>query len=401
MTDFGLDSCGAIGAAVQDDDRIVLLAACFPPPRHTEVITIARFSADGAIDQTFGDGGIVARDIVTDPRCGSPNGCGQDATGFAVQPDGAIVVAGLTFFPGAPDVLQPGLLFVARLTPSGAADPSFGGTGIVFIAPVTGAGLQELQEPANVVVQADGSIVVGVTIPGTIGDEQEPTRSPAFGLVRLRRNGSLDPEFGNRGIGRFPPYPDPSVAPEVRAIALQPDGRIVAAGGLFFFDSSSPWLSRFTDSGMPDLTFGDAGSVAPVAGAEVNSYSNVAVQDDGGIVAVGDARELRRYLPTGLPDITFGDAGRVSLGGLEPRALVLSRDGRILVGSRSGDIERYERVGVHDESFGQNGGVHSPFQVWWLGLQASGRIIAAGPAPKTTGAPTSYQVVLGRYFAGD
>jgi uncharacterized delta-60 repeat protein len=113
----------------------------------------------------------------------------------------------------------------------------------------------------------------------------------------LLRAGSLDPTFGSKGV--VTDGPDGGI----NGIAVQPDGKIVVAGG------SS--LARYLPSGSPDPSFGNGGHVELTAlGA-----SRVALQPDGKIVVAGSASPdfvVARYNPDGSPDTSFGTDGVVA-----------------------------------------------------------------------------------------
>jgi uncharacterized delta-60 repeat protein len=82
----------------------------------TDRVALARFDANGALDPTFGSGGMVTTAI------GSGNAA---AKGVIVEPDGNLVIAGHAVVGGDRDVL------VARYDANGTLDPTFGTGGIV------------------------------------------------------------------------------------------------------------------------------------------------------------------------------------------------------------------------------------------------------------------------------
>ena len=165
-------------------------------------------------------------------------------------------------------------------------------------------------------------------------------------LARYNSDGSLDQSFGSNGTASHRElYPSD--------VAVQPNGRIVVAGRYLF---------RYLPDGSPDPSFGDNGRTA--AGAS-SSWSQIAVQPDGKIDAVG-FREgghgmLARYLPDGSPDSSFGTGGVTESAGFE-YSLVLQSDGKIVVGGtdaastatqpRSLTLARYLSGGRPDATFG-------------------------------------------------
>src|SRR5678815_3391148 len=214
---------------------------------------------------------------------------------MCIRDSGKLVVVGQTYqnndFSGEDFV-------VARYNPDGTLDNTFGSRGRVR---TDFPGLAAV--PSSVVIQSDGKIVVaGGAFPlfTFLGN---------FELVRYNPNGSLDTSFGDGGIvTTF--FPQGSYAFDV---ALQSDGKIVAAGTVFVaFDpgemSDTDFaLARYNPDGTADTTFGSGGQVmTDFVGMEDDAFS-ILIQPDGMIVAVGSANDsatnydfaLARYLSNG------------------------------------------------------------------------------------------------------
>ena len=122
---------------------------------------------------------------------------------MALQPDGKIVAAGDTWLNGSP------VFALARYNPTGSLDASFDGDGVAT-TPIGGF-------PDAVAVQPDGKIVAaGATYGSTF----------RFALIRYNPDGSLDSSFD--GDGTVTTAIDASSGSA--ALALQPDGKILAAG---------------------------------------------------------------------------------------------------------------------------------------------------------------------------
>ena len=175
--------------------------------------------------------------------------------------------------------------------------------------------------------------------------------------------GVLDPSFGT-GSGEVTTPIGTSAGAD--AIVVQPDGKIVAAGGVVQSDSSQDFaLARYEPDGTLDPTFGSAGIVQSPAG----TASAVALQPDGKIVAAGTASNqirVARYNPDGSLDQSFGSGGVVTTAagafGSDAKALVLQPDGKIVVGGDSSDgsatqfaLIRYDANGSLDATFGSGG----------------------------------------------
>jgi uncharacterized delta-60 repeat protein len=126
-------------------------------------------------------------------------------------------------------------------------------------------------------IQADGKIIVGGFV------ENGSSRDGV--LVRVNADGTLDPSFGVRGLV----LSDFGGRNFASAVAILSDGRFVVGGA----DDLPPYydfaLARYNGDGMLDVTFSGDGAVLTEFGN--NSWINaVAVQPDGKIVAVGYAR---------------------------------------------------------------------------------------------------------------
>lgn len=123
-------------------------------------------------------------------------------------------------------------------------------------------------------VQDDGKIVAaGRSTTGGAGD---------FALARYEADGSLDPGFGTGGLVTT----DFGGDDFARALVLQDDGKLVAAGGSF--DGSDFALARYEADGSLDPTFGTGGLVTTDFGGDDEAFALV-LQEDGRLVAAGDA----------------------------------------------------------------------------------------------------------------
>jgi uncharacterized delta-60 repeat protein len=213
--------------------------------------------------------------------------------------------------------------------------------------------------------------------------------------VRLEPNGSVDSGFGSGGMVTTAVGTNSAA----RAVAIQPGGKIVAAGYPGFA------AARYESDGSLDATFGSTGIVTTAA----ESYAGwaLALQPDGKIVVAGGDNHdqgfgLARYLPSGALDPTFGSGGetRTELGWSSwPSGVVLQPDGKIVVAGQTtlGAIQvfalaRYDREGVLDPGFGKAGVVVSDLSTsphivsggaLAVALQADGKIVAGGAVTQT------------------
>jgi uncharacterized delta-60 repeat protein len=263
-----------------------------------------------------------------------------------------------------------------------------------------------------------------------------PGTATDFVVARFMSDGTLDLTFDGVGFAVtsfLQSGPGGSLFDQCNAVALQADGMIVSAG---FTNENGPAhvaLTRHTASGQPDTLFGVGGKVDINAAATSNGNSEaraLAVQPDGKLLVAGYAfgpgnSELlvMRLNSDGTPDNTFGTGGitRTPVGTGEDmaNAMVLQPDGRIVIagstivadGRRDFVVARYMTNGVLDPSFGTGGLVTTPVGpsddvANALTLMPWGRLVAAGSARISTGgsgtdlALVSYNTdgSLDRYF---
>jgi uncharacterized delta-60 repeat protein len=306
----------------------------------------------------------------------------------------------------------------ARGPSSGDLDPTFGTSGRVVLSPNVAPGA------TDVVVQPDGKIVLAASA------YARRTRTADFLAARLRRGGALDRSFGTAGIVRTPVAVGGDGVASASAAALGPDGSVVLAGEARGVNGEDvAVLVRYTASGRRDTRFSGDGIQTLNLGAN-EELRDVAVQSDGRIVAVGNAGAglmALRLLPDGSLDRSFGSDGVVDTSVGDPRyrdvatAVLLSESKIVLAGvqdlnypnpfvsldPRDFVLVRYLPDGQRDATFGSDGIVVTPGprQEIPAGIAASagGKILVAGtgysPGIKiTTEIPERYWFQLARYL---
>ncbi len=133
-------------------------------------------------------------------------------------------------------------------------------------------------------IQTDGKIVAaGYSLNGIKSD---------FAIVRYNINGSVDNWFGTNGIvttrvGNVNDY--------AQSVALQSDGKIVAAGYAYTETTPVFALVRYNTNGSLDNAFGTNGILTSSVGIAENYANAVAVQSDGNIVAAGYSSDGNNY----------------------------------------------------------------------------------------------------------
>src|SRR6185437_14299613 len=152
-------------------------------------------------------------------------------------------------------------------------------------------------EAHGIGVQSTGKIVaVGFASNGT----------SRFGIARFNTDGSLDTSFG--GGGALTSVGGDSGA---LAMALQSDDKIVAGGWSTAGGKKVFALVRYlANSPTLDPSFGSGGAVIAGADALDEQVNAVAIQSDGKIVAAGSygtaQAVVRRYNADGTLDTSFG-----------------------------------------------------------------------------------------------
>jgi uncharacterized delta-60 repeat protein len=339
----------AHGVLLQSNGDIIAYGyatAIFQGKNNVSGFGLARYTPNGSLDTTFG-----SRGVVTTFKVGTTN-LGQN--GYPVSPGSGVLQAALQ-----PDgkIVAIGSNVLLRYNSNGSLDTTFGSMGLV--KPPSGFGVDSvLIQPSN------GDIVVGRTY------------SSDFALLRYTPTGALDSTFGSGGE-----VVTPNAGGNVVALALE-NGDIVAGG--------SGTLARYTLNGSLDTTFGSGGIVTTPVG-----ISSLLVQPNGQIVAVGGGLfALARYDINGSLDSTFGSGGIATsspTGSDVADGSALQSNGQIVVVGWSLQNDTFE-VGVYnpngspDTSFGSGGFVITS---WFGGLpledhgggvvvQSDGKIVVAG-----------------------
>ena len=372
ITDFGASNEGIAAVAVQSDGKLVAAGSSY---LNGGDFALARYNPNGTLDTSFGSGGKVRTDF---------GGYYEGARSVALQADGKIVAAGGSVNPLYNDFA------VARYNSNGTLDTSFGTGGKVITEFFSSFG-QASAQAVSVAVQPDGKIVVA-GYANIDGGEN-------FALVRYNSDGTLDASFGTAGkvSTPFDPANQGFSYATADSLALQQDGKIVLAGQAYSNGGSDFALARYNSNGTLDTTFGTGGRVITDFATPNDGASSIAVQPDGKIVAAGFLRfklALARYNSSGSLDTSFGTGGKVttSISGLNDAAnfVALQGDGKIVVAGRTyingtfhSVLARFNTLGAIDGSFGTAGKVINIFGadsegVSSIAVQPDGKIAVAG-----------------------
>ena len=376
-TDFSSNNDVATCVAIQSDGKIVVGGTSTDPTGNSD-FALARYNSDGSLDTSFGSDGKVTTDFFHD---------NDSLNAIAVQPDGKIVAAGSASRPG-----QGPQFGVARYNPDGSLDLSFGSAGKT----TTNFPGQDI---AYAIAIAPGGkfMVVGTS-------SVKPASE--FALARYNPDASLDTTFGVNGkvVNSIRGLVD-----DARSAVLQPDGKVIIAGTHNQGDGFA--LFRYNTDGTPDNSFGASGAVTTAVSLSSGATA-LALQPDGKIVAAGSSESgviktffaIARYNADGSLDSTFNEGDlrgfvqtSITSANDAATAIALQNDGKILAAGVAGDpgefgtgssdfaIARYKQTGVLDPSFGTKGKVVTDFfghndSARGIALQPDGKIILAGVA---------------------
>jgi len=235
--------------------------------------------------------------------------------------------------------------------------------------------------------------------------------SNASQKLYAQSDGSLDNTFGTGGKVITPIGSNDAGA---YSVAIQSDGRIVAAGWNYNGIYDNFVVVRYNTDGTLDNNFGTGGKVITDLSNPTEAYSLV-IQSDGKIVIAG-AEEIGanydfvvlRYNTNGTPDPGFGANGVVTtdINGHEDKIFSVALQGKKIVAagiSFNGSnydfaLARYDTNGTLDNTFGTGGKVitsisSSDDKANSLVVQPNGNIVVAGSSWNGT----NYDFTVVRY----
>ena len=345
--------------------------------------SVARYTADGPLDRTFGADGEVLLAIGEPPRDdGISTSYLHDVE---VAPNGSILVAGSISIDAEGDPNDYDWL-IARLRPDGSLDPSFSDDGVLTLdIGWGGAGRLELDAAGRIIVSGGG------------------------GVARLHPDGSFDPGFAGDGVQE-----------EARgAIAVLADGSVVVARTT---SSDEVVLQRFRPDGELDGDFGIDGTTAPVdlgslygdggvgslatdssGGTLVSAYECTGIQLGPSAGGGYCQSSLFHFDEQGALGSAFGESGRLRLLSGTSDA-IFAEDAVLIAGQASpkrvlpyaAAVRRTSLQGQVDESFGTGGTAYA-----YDGLTGGATTdLALGPEGKVTALGVTSGNVLMRFELG-
>ena len=284
-------------ATMQQDGKIVYVGWAWDRG------LISRVNVNGTFDSTFGINGTVLDTTLF------------DANSVVIEPDGKIVVAGHT--------LKHQRLSIIRYNQDGTRDIKFGS----FES--TALGMDFFQGKGKLAVQVDGKVVGTVSVSNGWNDE--------IAVVRYDSNGYPDSTFSDDGIA-ITSY---GGLLEAASVSIQNE-KIIIGGYLDNGSDKDFALVRFNPNGNIDSSFGSAGKVITSLGYHDDGISSIAIQTDGKIIAAGNSyvgtqsgMALIRYQSNGTLDSTF-NSNSVTVESVQSwnylGSIVLQPDNNIIAG---------------------------------------------------------------------
>jgi uncharacterized delta-60 repeat protein len=265
---------------------------------------------------------------------------------ITVQPDGKVLVGGIYFNYG--DIYRQG---IARLNFDGSLDTTFD-SGAGTTVTVGGNGNAYVVTTA---LQPDGKILIGGNFNIYDGTDRNY-------VARLNSDGSLDATFDPGNVASQP----------VRAIVVQPDGKILVAGDYISYGTDRTFIARLNSDGSLDAGFHPAATYFP-------SILTLALQPDGKVIIGGEFQDyagtgrnfIARLNANGSLDTSF-DSSAGTNGVIS--SLVLQPDGKIIATGYV--LIRLNPDGFADPSFHPGSGPED--FVRKAILQPDGKIIIVG-----------------------
>jgi uncharacterized delta-60 repeat protein len=380
--------------SVMSDGRVIAAGFAYTQVdgRRDPDFLVARFTAAGKLDPTFGNGrGYVTTDF--------GNATFDEAETLVQLPGGKILIAGTgggnfnlvrynsdgsvdTSFSGdgKGSYYSRGRLLAMTLTSSGSVilggwwvengatsddlllmkvksdgslDTSFSGDGKAIVDLGSTSSYAVQNDVTSLAIQPDGKIIVGSTYDYNTSDDTHVTR---FCIARFyTASGTLDKSFGNGKGYTLASAQSNAAYQDINAVALLPNGNILAGGKFRSLNESDPEttefaLMRFKSNGALDTGFGSGGITLTSFGSGRQAAVNTIIpQANGKVLAVGQASfdaAVARYTSSGKADTSFsGDGKFIAFNRYLAEGAAPAPGGKYVIAgfntNNSGIVERY------------------------------------------------------------
>ncbi len=307
--------------ALQADGKIVVAGWANTGPAN---YMVARLTADGHLDPSFGSGGWVLTDIADDT---------DQAYAVVVQADGKIIAAGRSLVGNDYD------FSAVRYNPDGSLDTTFNGDGKVTFG-YSDIGPDNNEACYDAALDGSGRLVM-------VGGGTDVVTTGVFKMARLTTSGYLDTSFNQTGKKQFDIGTLDNAA---QAVAIAPDGKIVVVGSTDSYphnESLPAYVARINADGTFDNSFDGDGKLQA---SDHFTVRDVAVRPDGSILMVGEYQTtsgegilwVKSLNADGSQDLSFRDGSdfgyNSTAGFCTGYAMALLPDGRAVVyGARNND----------------------------------------------------------------
>jgi uncharacterized delta-60 repeat protein len=363
---------------IQNDQKILIAGH---GPFFNSDFLLARFTANGEIDNTFSGNGQLLTDF----------GSSSDfLSSIVVQADGKIIAGGVT-----QNSENSNSIALSRYSSEGVPDKQFGKSGRL-----TDQFRQGLTTYNTSALQADGKLIAAGSVWNGIDFD--------FVIARYNASGDLDHSFNVKG---YQTIDFKSNNDYINSVTIQKDGKIIAAGYSGTNTSSGFAITRINTNGSIDKSFGEDGKMTTHFNGNVDIAYGVSLQKDEKIIVTGSSQLefdeetnrfssdfiIARYNANGTIDNSFAFDGflNIDLGGDDiPKSIAIDQDDNIVVGGYSqifdgSDVERsYFAIirltpdGFLDETFSGDGieldGFSGLAAANAIALQGDGKILATG-----------------------
>ncbi len=364
-------SSHAYAVSIQKDGKIVVTGLVSEAGINS--ILISRFLQNGSVDSSFNSLGYL---IIK-------SGSNSSANAIKILTDGSILVAGTTIYN------TKNSFFAFKCSQAGVPDSNFGTNGMSVLPVGNGHSYCYALE-----LLTDGSMVLG-------GYAHNGTNND-FAVVKLKASGTPDSSFSQDGkiLIDFNKSQDYGIA-----LAIQKDGKFVVGGQSYESNQNHFALIRLHSSGDLDTSFSHDGKLITHINNSASDIRALALQDDGKIIAIGvgsgkDAATTKsdfaiaRYLTDGNLDMSFGGTGIITQDYANaanvPLAVLPFANKSILLGGYSlinsnSDIMLYQihSDGTSDSSFNKTGLLIQDLDLTHsfansIYIQADGKLVLGG-----------------------
>ena len=380
VSDAGFGTDGALTVNVNDagHDRFISVATGADGSAYASGLVdvgdgdhaflVTKFTADGVLDESYGDGGSAIVNVVVD------GGDAEVARGLVVADDGSVTIAGPADHHPAAAAPDDGDADAAviRLDPTGALDATFGDGGIAIFDFGAGKAVDAetyLADNAWGLAARDSGYVVFASTPNQEADRVDSD----FVVAGVTGTGELDEAFGEAGTVVVDVN---SAVDNARRIKVDDQGRVVAVGYSRNGDGIvSPTLIRLSPDGVLDETFGEGGVANHIVLDAVTEAYNVAFQGDDYVMSGyghdADSETVDqvtyRFTADGAWDESFGDGGvtRIDFANQDDRgrdvatlpdgSIVVVGSGKLDETNLDGLVVLLDAEGAPVAGFGDNG----------------------------------------------